>query len=62
MLIRRSVKWCCDENMGLGCLTDVKSNVGSDGLWLPDLENGDNAKRLNGTMCALLLVHSVELV
>lgn len=37
MLIRRSVKWCCDENIGLGCLTDLKSNVGSGGLWLPHL-------------------------
>ena len=37
VLIRRSVKWYCGENMGLGCLTDLKSNVGSGRLWLPDL-------------------------
>ena len=37
MLIRRSVKWYCGENMGLGCLTGLKSNVGSGRLWLPDL-------------------------
>lgn len=25
VLIRRSVKWYCGENMGLGCLTGLKS-------------------------------------